>query len=73
VLVVEGRTLSVPLGQELILARLGPQELAEGSRAALSFLLLEALEHGPQVRVQLATGRESAPATRVWLVSGVRR
>jgi hypothetical protein len=35
--------------------------------------LLEPLEHGPQVRVQLATGSELAPATGVRLAFSVLR
>jgi hypothetical protein len=43
------------------------------SSLTLPIALLEPLEHGPKVRIQLATGSDPTPATGVWLASGVRR
>jgi hypothetical protein len=61
----------MPFGQELVLAT-SSAEARRGSPALL-VPLLETLEHGPQVRVELATGSDLTPATGVWLACSVRR
>jgi hypothetical protein len=39
----------------------------------LAIALLQALEDGPEVRIQLATGSDLARATGVLLATGIRR
>jgi hypothetical protein len=70
---VERGALPVPLGQELVLARLRPARPPPGSSPTLAILLLELLQHGPQMRVRLATGSDVTRASGVWLATGIRR
>jgi tetratricopeptide (TPR) repeat protein len=73
-LVVDRRTLGVPLGQELILAGLRPQALAEAHLRRFSrSRSLSRLRTSRRVRVQLATRSDSTPAAGVWLATGVLR
>jgi hypothetical protein len=44
-----------------------------GLTAALPVTLLQSLENGPQVRVQLATRSVPTPAAGAWLAAGVLR
>ena len=69
VLLVQWGTLGVPLSQQLVRST-SPSEARPGSSTALPISLLQPLEHGPQMRVQVATGSDLTPATGVWLALG---
>ena len=72
VILVERGTLGVPLGEELVRST-WPAATRPRSSLTLPIALLQALEHCPQVWVQLATSSVFAPATGVRLPSSVRR